>query len=89
MYSVILQTIFNKYQDKNNKIDTSLVSRDFGSTGTIKLILIIIFHFNIRGKLSKIRCYSILYYFRGDKYADLKIEAKSGDVLTKIDFKNL
>jgi len=26
---------------------------------------------------------------RGDKYADLKIEAKSGDVLTKIDFKNL
>ena len=89
MYSFVLQKIFHEYQDKNNKIDTSLVSRDFSSTGTIKLVLILVFPFNIPGKLSKIRCCSILYYFRGDKYADLKIEAKSGDVLTKIDFKNL
>ena len=31
----------------------------------------------------------IFNVFRGDKFASMKIEAKSGDLITKIDFNNL
>ncbi len=43
MYSIELQTVFYEYQNKNHKINSSFVSHD-------------ICHFDIRGKLSIIRC---------------------------------
>ncbi len=50
MYSIELQTIFYEYQNKNPKINTSFN--------------LIIFTFNIRGKLSIIRCDKyILHHF--------------------------
>ncbi len=42
MYSIELQTVFYEYQNKNHKINTSFNLK--------------IFHFDIRGKLSIIRC---------------------------------
>ncbi len=54
IYSTELQTIFYEYQNKNHKINATFV----GLEGT--------FHFDIRGKLSIIRCdkYILLHVVR-------------------------
>ncbi len=52
MYSIELQTVFYEYQNKNNKTNTSFVSRE-GPKARADLK---IFNFDIRGKLSIIRC---------------------------------
>ncbi len=50
MYSIELQTVFYEYQKKIIKLKPSFVSRE-GPKFNLK-----IFHFDIRGKLSIIRC---------------------------------
>ena len=50
MYSIVLQTIFYEYQNKNHKMNTSFIIWSFGLNETG--IDFMTFHFNIRGKLS-------------------------------------
>ncbi len=57
MYSIELQTVFYKYQNKNHKIKPSFVSPGLRPLAADKTDLNLkIFHFDIRGKLSIIRC---------------------------------
>ncbi len=57
MYRIELQTIIYEYQNKNHKINTSFFSPDLRPLGADKPgYNRIIFHFDIRGKLSIIRC---------------------------------
>ncbi len=57
MYSIELQTIFYEYQNKNPKINASFVSPGLRPLTADKTgFNLIIFTFNIRGKLSIIRC---------------------------------
>ena len=57
MYSIELQTIFYEYQNKNPKINTSFVRPGLRPLRADKTgFNLIIFYFNIRGKLSIIRC---------------------------------
>ncbi len=57
MYSIELQTIFYEYQNKNPKINISFLRPGLRSLRADKTgFNLIIFHFNIRGKLSIIRC---------------------------------
>jgi len=57
MYSIELQTIFYEYQNKNPKINTSFVTPGLRPLTADKSgFNLMIFTFNIRGKLSMIRC---------------------------------
>ena len=55
MYSFVLQTNFHEIE--NNKINTSLVNQGLRPLGANRTgVNLIIFHFNIYGKLSLIQC---------------------------------
>ena len=57
MYSIESLSIFYEYQNKYNKINTSFVSQGLWPLGADKTgFNLMIFHFDIRGKLSIIRC---------------------------------
>ena len=57
MYSIELQIFFYEYQNKNHKI-IILPKARADKTGFYRII----FHFDIRGELSKIRCDKYIYY---------------------------
>ncbi len=61
MYSIELQTVFYEHQNKNHKIKTQFCQPRGAEGFNLK-----IFHFDIRGKLSIIRCdkYILHYWLR-------------------------
>ncbi len=57
MYSILLHTIFYEYQNKNNEIYNSFVNPGLQPLGPNKTCFnLIIFHLDIHGNLSIIRC---------------------------------
>ena len=61
MYSIILQTIFHVYWNKDYKIDTIFVGLGLQPLETNKTALNYFFYFNIRGKLLINRCIDNIY----------------------------
>ncbi len=85
MYSIELQTVFYEYQNKNHKIDTSFVSPGLRPLAADKTgFNLKIFHFDIRGKLSIIRC---------DKYiliwGNIKLEGWRGPTFCYMKYKKI
>jgi len=65
MYSIELQTIFYKYQNKNHKINTNFVSLGLRPLKAYKTVFnLLFFHFDICGKLSIIRCDKYTYIIK-------------------------
>ena len=64
MFSIVLQTIFHLYQNKNHKIYTSFINQGLQFLGTNKKtdFILMIFYFNIHEELSVIRCDEKLFH---------------------------
>ena len=78
MYSIELQTVFYEYQNKNHKINTSFVSPGLRPLAADKTGFNLN-RFDIRGKLSIIRCDKYILLFPYPKFlvTKLVLEAKN------------